>query len=335
MTKLQTWRSRLTLFIWPALIGALPFSAYAQGAANLEPVTMRFNWSFVGSYAPVYLGIDKGFYAEQGIDLKPLLGKGTVPVATAVANGSDDFGYVDMAAAARLIDKGLPLKGILQLRQKSAMGLLTLAKSNITAPRDLEGRTVGNTPGDSISQVFPAFVKANNIDITKVKLEGLDYSIYLKALINGQVDATMGYLDSEAFPLENQGIKTNFMFFKDYGVNLIALAFVTNSNMIKTKPDLVRRFVAATVKSYTYAQTHIDEAVTVGKKYFPEYDEKLTRRVLEFLPTTFGDSVKAGKPIGWCEPAVWAQSLAIMRDYMGIQHTDPSFYYTNEFIPAR
>ena len=333
--NIQCWRKLFSVLFAYAAIAGFPIHGFAQSAKPLEPVTMRFNWSFVGSYAPIYLGVDKGFYAEQGIDLKPLLGKGTVPVATAVANGADDFGYVDMAATARLIDKGLPLKGILQVRQKTAMGLVTLAKSNITSPKDLEGHTIGNTPGDSISQVFPAFAKANDVDMAKVRLEGLDYSIYLKALINGQVDATMGYLDSEAFPLENQGIKINFMFFKDYGVNVVALGFVTNLNMIKSKPDLVRRFVAATIKSYNYAQAHVDEAVNVGKKYFPEYDEKLTRRVLEFLPTTFGDSVKAGKPIGWCEPSVWAQSLAIMHDYMGIQHTDPSFYYTNEFIPDR
>jgi hypothetical protein len=48
----------------------------------------------------------------------------------------------------------------------------------------------------------------------------------------------------------------------------------------------------------------------------------------------FGDSVKQGKPIGWVDPQVWVKTLAILREYAGVQNTDPSAYFTNEFIPG-
>jgi NitT/TauT family transport system substrate-binding protein len=310
------------------------FAVHAQVPAKLDPVSFRFNWNYLGSYAPLYLGVSKGFFAEQGVELKPLEGKGSAPTATTVANGSDDFGYVDMGAVARLVDKGLPLKCIALLRPKTAMALLSLKSSNITKPEDLKGKTIGYTPGDSISLLFPGFLKKNGVNIADVKREGIDNSIYLKALIAKQVDVTMGYLDSEGFILENQGEKINAMMFKDYGMNVVQMCLVTSQKMIDQRPDLVKRVTAAYVKSYTYGLQHVDEAIANGKKLFPGVDDKLARRQLEFLPSVLGDSVKEGKPIGYVEPSVWADTLAILHEYSGIQNTDPNLYYTNKFLPG-
>jgi len=308
-------------------------SAHAQGT-KLQDVSYRFNWTFIGSYAPIYLGVEKGFFSKRGINLNPNLGKGSVGTANTVANGSDDFGYLDMGAVARLVDKGLPLKCVAQLRQKTTMALLSLAKNNIKTPQDLIGRKVSYTPGDSNSLLFPAFLKATGIKLEQLKVEGIDSSIYLKALVAGQIDVTMGYMDSEGFTLENQGQTINAIMFADYGVNVVQNCLVTGNKMIQDNPDLVKRVVAGFVESYTYGQSHVDEAVTLAHKMFPDIDEKLTRKQLEFLPSVFGDSVKKGKPIGWVEPEVWVKTLALLHEYAGVQNTNPSDYFTNDFIPT-
>ena len=127
--------------------------ALAGGTADAaDKVSLRLGWTYGGMFAPIYLGIDKGFFSDAGIDLDVREGKGSVPSATSVANGQDDFGYFDMAAAARLIDKGLPLKGIAQIRQKTGMCVISLEKSRLTQPKQLEGHSVSHTPGDSLSK---------------------------------------------------------------------------------------------------------------------------------------------------------------------------------------
>jgi NitT/TauT family transport system substrate-binding protein len=216
--------NRLRKFLIALCIAGLPVIAVSglrNSAFADDKVSLRFGWSYGGEFAPLYLGVDKGFFKEQGIDLDLREGKGTVPSATSVANGQDDFGFFDMSAAARLIDKGLPLIGIAQLRQKTSMCIITLEKSDIMKPKDLEGRSLSHTPGDSLSQIFPAFAKTTGIDISKIKEVGLDYSVYLKAVESGQVDATLGYIDTEGFILENQGIKIRMMPFSDYNVVLV------------------------------------------------------------------------------------------------------------------
>ena len=309
--------------------------AMAAGAADAaDKVSLRLGWTYGGMFAPIYLGIDKGFFSDAGIDLDVREGKGSVPSATSVANGQDDFGYFDMAAAARLIDKGLPLKGIAQIRQKTGMCVISLEKSGLTQPKQLEGHSVSHTPGDSLSQVFPAFIKATGIDGSKIKQEGLDYSVYLKALENGQVDAIMAYVDEEGFTLENKGLAINKILFADNGVTLVDYGFATSPAMIAKNPDLVKRFVAAVVKSFDYARDHVDEAVAAGQKRFPEFDQKLATKQVAYQPELFGDAVKNGKPIGWIDEATWQGALATLHDYMGLKNTDPSLYYTNEFIPG-
>jgi NitT/TauT family transport system substrate-binding protein len=317
-------------------LAILALAALLAPAQSAEPdkVKLRLGWSYIGMFAPIYLGMDKGYFKGQGIDLEVLEGKGTVPSATSVANGTEDFGFFDMSAAARLIDKGLPLKGIAQIRQRSSMGIVSLKKTGITKPKDLEGHSLSHTPGDSTSQIFPAFVKTTGIDVSKIKEEGLDYSIYLKSLVGGQVDATMGYMDDEGMILENQGEQINFMMFADYGVTIVDYGFATNLNMIKDKPDLVKRFVAAVVESFTYANAHVDEAVAAGQKRFPEFSVTLAKKQMEFQPVLNGDSVKQGKPIGWIETAVWQKALDTLHDYMGLKDTNAQRYFTNEFISA-
>jgi NitT/TauT family transport system substrate-binding protein len=313
--------------------GLLVVIATATGAAANDAVTLRLGWTYIGGFSPWYLGLEKGYFKEQGIDLKILEGKGTVTSAATVANGSDDFGYFDMGSASLLIDKGLGLRGIAQIRQKTSAAYISLKKTGIDSPKKIEGHSVALTPGASTTQLFRGYVAANGLDMSKIKGEGIDPSIFVKALLAGQVDAILSYYDSSGLAIENQGYEVNMLLFADSGVNILDYGVATNAKMIKEKPELVKRFVAAAVKSFTHASSHIDESVAIGKTRFPEYDVKLAAKQLKFQTTLYGDSVKAGKPIGWIEAGTWRKSLEILQKYLGLKNTDPSAYYTNEFIP--
>ena len=334
MNKSKKSFAQLRLVMGLLVAVATATSAVAQSTPALEPVTLRLGWTYIGGFSPWYLGVEKGFFKEQGIDLKILEGKGTVTSAATVANGSDDFGYFDIGSTSLLIDKGLPLRGIAQIRQKTGAAYISMKKAGIDSPKKIEGHSVALTPGASTTQLFAGFVAANGLDMSKIKQEGLDPSIFVKALLAGQVDAILSYYDSSGLAIVNQGHEVNMLLFADYGVNILDYGVATSLNMMKNKPDLVKRFVAATVKSFAYASDHVDEAVQVGKARFPEFDTKLATRQLEFQKTLYGDSVKAGKPIGWIETDVWQKSLNILKQYSGLKNTDPAAYFTNEFIPA-
>ena len=122
------------------------------------------------------------------------------------------------------------------------------------------------------------------------------------------------------------------LLFADYGVNILDYGIATSVNLINRKPDLVRRFTAAAVKSFTYGSANVEEAVQIGKARFPEFDTKLAARQLEFQKSLYGELVKEGKPIGWIANETWQKSLNVLNKYSGLKNTDPSAYYTNDFI---
>lgn len=309
--------------------GATP----SEAAGPLDTVTLRLGWTYGGPFAPFYLGDAMGFFEDQGIDLEILEGNGTIPSAEAVGNGEDDFGYVDTAAAARLIDQGLPIKTVAQIRQVTSMAVIAPTTSGISSPEDLAGKSVSHTPGDSLSQIFPAYIRVNELDSGAIEQPTLDYSVYLQAVADGEVDAILGYTDWEGFTLESQDIDIDTLLFADSGVNIVDYGVVTSQELIDQDPDLVRRFLAATVQSWSYAVDNVDEAVAAGQELFPEFDEELARRQVESLPDWFGDSVDDGRPIGWVEEEVWATTLDILNEFMGVENTNPSDYFTNDFLP--
>lgn len=303
-----------------------------RASSGLDKVTLLLGWTYGGPFAPLYLGVEKGIFAKQGIDLTIVQGKGTVPSAAAVAAGHDQFGYFDMTATSQLIDKGVPVVGIAQILQRTTMAVISLKSSHITSLKDLYGKTLVDTPGDSNSLVWPAIVAANHLDNSMIHHEGLSSSVYLKALADGQVDAVNGYEDWEGFTLENEGLKINMIPYSAHGGNVLGYGMFTSTKLAKSDPDLVTRFVTAVSESFSYAMAHVNAAVALGEKDFPTYSAALARKQVAYQKTQFGPSVAHGKPIGWMAPSTWQSTAKILKKYLGVKHINESKYFTDRFF---
>ncbi len=144
--------------------------AQAQGDKPKDKVTLMLNWYLYSEHAPFFLGKEKGFYAEEGIDLDIQEGRGSAVTAQAVAAKSATFGYIDVTTMIKAAAKGAPLKSTGVLFQVSPMSVMGFTEKNIKTPKDIIGKTVAVTPGDSMSQMWPLFLKVNNITADQVKI---------------------------------------------------------------------------------------------------------------------------------------------------------------------
>ena len=122
---------------------------------------MRLNFYSYGEHAAFAYGVEKGIYAEEGIDLTILEGGGSGPVVQSIGAATDRFGYADATTMAKLVSKGLPVKMIANYVQTSPMSIISFADKGIKGPKDLEGKKVSFTAGDSLHQGFPALIKLN------------------------------------------------------------------------------------------------------------------------------------------------------------------------------
>jgi NitT/TauT family transport system substrate-binding protein len=232
------------------LLAACCSLVLAGPATAADKVVLMLNWYVYGEHAPFYYGKEKGLYAAQGIDLEIQEGRGSGITAQAVAAKTAQFGYIDVPTMMRAAVKGAPLVATGVLLQTSPMSVMGFVEKNIRKPEDIKGKTVATTPGDSMSQIWPLFLKKTGLKESDFKTVSGDAQTKLNAVINGQADLLLGYVMDQSMKIKDATGKDVYAIkFADYGVNLVSSGIVTHTDLPKENPDLVRRFMAASANS--------------------------------------------------------------------------------------
>ena len=240
-------------------------SILATGVAQAQPkdkVVLMLNWYLYSEHAPFFLGKERGFYDQEGIDLDIQEGRGSGVTVQAVAANTATFGYVDVPTMIKAAAKGAPVKSVGVALQLSPMSVMGFAEKNIRTPKDIVGKTVAVTPGDSMSQIWPLFLKKTGIKETDFKTVAGDAQTKLNAVMNGQADLLLGYVMDQAIKLQDATKKPVYPIrFADYGVNMISSGIVVNSETLKSKPDMVKRFLRATTRALEESEKNPEAAV--------------------------------------------------------------------------
>jgi NitT/TauT family transport system substrate-binding protein len=167
---------------------AMPFAADAA-----DELSLRLDYLPQGYHAPLFYGVAKGYYTDQGINLKIADGKGSNASLQAVAAGNDTVVVANYATMAQSTTQGMPVLAIGGMIQRLPDALIALKGSGIKAPKDLEGRT-GSIPATSaVYKLFPAFAQATGIDLKKIKMAQMAAGATHAAVLQGQVDFTTGW----------------------------------------------------------------------------------------------------------------------------------------------
>src|SRR5688572_408440 len=221
----------------------LAFAAllFAAPAAAADKVVLMLNWYVYGEHAPFYYGKEKGIYAAEGIDLEIQEGRGSAVTTQAVAAKTAAFGYVDVPTMIKGAAKGAPVISVGVLLQTSPMSAMGFVEKNITKPDDIKGKTVAMTPGDSMSQIWPLFLKKTGLKESDFRIVSGDAQTKVNAVINGQADLLLGYVMDQSMKIKDAtGKATHPIMFADYGINLISSGVIVHKDTLKDNPDLVR-----------------------------------------------------------------------------------------------
>jgi NitT/TauT family transport system substrate-binding protein len=252
-----------TLRLFAALAGAAMLCLGSPATAQpKDKVVLMLNWYLYSEHAPFFIGKERGYYEQEGIDLDIQEGRGSGVTVQAVAANTATFGYVDVATMIKAAAKGAPVKCVGVALQLSPMSVMGFADKNIRTPKDILGKTVAVTPGDSMSQIWPLFLKKTGIADSDFKTVAGDAQTKLNAVMSGQADLLLGYVMDQAIKLQDATKKPVFPIrFADYGVNLISSGIIVNTDTLKMKPDMVRRFLRATTKAMEDAEKNPEAAV--------------------------------------------------------------------------
>lgn len=310
-------------------IALLPTTAHAEDKASI-----RLSWYIGGYHAAYFLGKDRGFYKDDGIDLTIEEGRGSTKSAQLVASKSDTFGVSDSSSLMLGAAKGLPIKCIISLMNSAGFAVLFLPDKPFKTIADLKGKTVAMSPGDALTQLFPAVLAANGLKPDDVHQVLLDPAGKQAALLDGKVDAMLGDIGAQGVILAESGHPVKSIRFGDVGVETIGLVVHANTDTIKENPDLVRRFVHATVKSWELARKDPDAAVQAVLKAKPSLKADMVKKQLEVFISYMDTPNTKGKVLGYGAPADWEHTYKLYTELRGMKTSmKPGDFYTNEFLP--
>ena len=297
-----------------------------------DKVSFRMNWYLGGLHVPFYYGKDRGFYAVEGIDVTLNEGRGSANTVQVVAAGSDTFGLADSSSVILTASKGADVKSVLSLLNSTGFAVISMASTGIRTPKDLEGKRLAVSPGDPLGQLFQAVAAVNKLDMSKITLVQVDPAAKVVSVLERKADALLGGADDQYFLIKQRGIEPAALRFADVGANIVGMTVLAKGELLKTKPDLVRRFVRASIRSWEEAKKNPGAAVDAALKVKPDLNRQSTLDQL-MVDIELLDSPNSKGRIGWGAQADWDQTLTLLKRYRGLETSQPwTAFHTNEFI---
>src|SRR5215831_18054339 len=273
---LREHRWALTVLV-AALVGALALAGALTGrAAAADRVSIRTNWLWYGSHSVFFLAKEKGFYQDANLEVDIKQGNGSGNVARLIANRDSTFGYISM---------GAPIIAVATIDAQGSDAVLCRPDAGISKIQDLNGKEILTTAGSGVNAFWPVVVKNAKLDEKSVKMVNVAENALVPSYLKGMAPCMLGGLDDKPAEIEANGGKPPVTFaYSDYGADQPGYAIATHKNLVRDNPDLVRRFVLATLRGVKAAKENPDASVKAMSDWstLDEAGTKQARQVLDF-----------------------------------------------------
>jgi NitT/TauT family transport system substrate-binding protein len=225
----------------------------AGSAAAQTPVKFSLDFKYEGPSAPFLVGLDKGYYKAEGLDVTIDTAAGSLEPITRVASGTYDMGFGDINSLIKFRDQNptAPIKAVFMVYNRPPFSIVARKSRGVTKPKDLEGKKLGAPAADGAFAQWKIFVEANGIDASKVTIENVGFPVREPMLAAGQVDAITGFSFSSYINLKDRGVPVDdivVLLMADYGVNLYGNSIIVNPKFAAEHPDAVKGFLRAFLK---------------------------------------------------------------------------------------
>jgi len=301
-------------------------------AQSPSTTVLRLDFTVNGKYAPFAVGIAKGFYAEQQIALKMLEGRGSLGAVQLVANKSDPFAFADSTATISIAAAGGAVVSVGVLQQRSPVAAYSFG--SLKQPTDLYGLSLGLNPV-GVGTLWTAFAAKNSLDLSKINVVTMDGASLGPAVAAGRLDAAVGVAngDGAAAPiLANK--QASYLYFSDFGTSTLSHGIVVHRDMISQQPDLVRRFMAATIKSWDYAIKNTVEAVDALAKEFPDARKVILARQFDLTIPLIHTVNSSGRPLGFVVEQDVNDTFEVLSKFGDVKNIpSAAAIFTNDFLP--
>lgn len=224
----------------------------ASESTELREMNVVLDWYPNALHTFIYTAIEKGYYEEEGLDVKIQFPSNTNDALSLVAAGKAEIGlYYQQDVIQAVANQGTPIKSIGAVVQSPLNIILSLADQNITRPKDMEGKTVGYAGTVLSEALVKCMVEADGGDYESITMMDVGFDL-MSSMTTGNVDATIGCLVNHEVPqMQEEGFDVNYFLVDSYGVpTYYEEIFVANDKMLQEEPETIQAFLRASTKGY-------------------------------------------------------------------------------------
>ena len=252
-------------------VAAIGSVAAAQAA---DTITFQLDWLPGGDKAPVYVCIEKGFCAEEGIEVKVEPGRGSSEAITKLATGVSDIGSADIGALmAAKVTEDVPITAVMSIFNKGPHAFFVLKDSGIEDISGIKGKEVATSPFTSSNVFLPLVLKDVGMSEDDIKLTKADPGALGPMLMTGAADVVIAWMTNVAIftnQAKEAGKEITPLPWDAAGLELYSASLLASDAFLTERPDVAKRFVKAFVKSLEFVKDNPAEAAEAMVAQIPE-----------------------------------------------------------------
>jgi len=321
-------------------IGAFVYAPMVAPTTTITPVSAIMDWTIYGEHAPFASAIGNGYYGTQGLSVTLLPSNGGADALRKVVAGDAQFGRatVDTVTEAYAQNPNLNVKIIL-MQEIVTPESLCYVNGKYSTPSQLDGKKIGVVPGSAQDAFFNVILSTLGINSGSVQRVDLGFSQLLSGLATSQIDAAnCFYADLPSYnAVASQYHETVSAWpLATFGYSAIGNAIFTTTQMISQHPDVVRKFVQATLQGEVYAVQNPQSAVNMLATQFPTLNATTELATWQdYMPFYFNQQVKQNG-LGYVTTQDISADINLTVHTMNISSTiSPQNIYDGTFLPSQ
>ncbi|MEB3295693.1 MAG: ABC transporter substrate-binding protein [Synechococcales bacterium] len=324
-----------------------PPSTSAPGAATAptndqakRTIKVNPSWLLQGDNAPITLAAERGYFAQEGLDVKIERGYGSSDTITKVAAGQFEIGFGDIYSMIEFNAKN-PNEAVIAVAvpyNKSPFSIVTLKSSNINDPKGLIGKKLGAPAGDAPRKIWPVLASQLGVKADGVEWVTMEPKLRETFLVKGDVDAVSGFATTVIPSLEKAGKKLedlNVFYYADNGLDLYGNAIVVKKSFLDQNPDVVKAFLRAYIKGFQdMVKDPASGLASVKKAGDALMDENAEKRRLQIALERLYITPEQDKVgISGVDPARLEKTIQQVSGALGVQPPAIDQVFNPNFLP--
>lgn len=320
---------------------ALAMLAASPLAHAAEKLRMSLDWTFQGPQAIFTYAADKGYFANEGIDITIDRGAGSADAITRVGSGSYDIAIGDVNSMMEYNVKNAslpPVIAVMMIYDRVPLCVVT-TDPDIKTPKDLEGKRIVTSPGAADYRLFPLFARSTNIDASKVKFINVQPMLREPMMVRGEADGSTGFYHTSYLTLKSIGAdlgKLKAFMYYDYGIKIYGNAIVVTKAFAESKPEVVKGFNRAVARAMRELSNNPELAMPSLKLRDGTVDTAIeAERLKLFLDLAVKTPYVRDKGFGNVDPARLVEAIAQTTEALELaRKPSPSEVFTSQYLPA-